>query len=65
MCNYFSFGADCKVGYKVEQNRTESRFCNYCNYAWCGLKQMFCGCCCKETNEVYSIDELVDYVAIK
>lgn len=38
MCNYFSFGADCKVAYNVEQNRTDTRFCNYCYYAWCGIK---------------------------
>lgn len=51
--NYLSFGYDARVGFGFNKNRTSSRVCNKCLYAWEGLKKM----CCRKTVPVPSFLE--------
>lgn len=56
MSNYFSVGADARVGLGFDKNRTKTACCNKCCYGWEGLKKL---CCCVRTRR---IKEVIDHM---
>ncbi len=56
MSNYFSVGADARIGLGFDKRRTKTACCNKCCYAWEGLKKL----CCTRTRR---IKEVIDHMA--